>query len=475
MQNNSKPKVRRPLPTKPANKALQKRSVPKSELGSDLNQSVSISTFGHHNRLEVVIKPSKSFQETAPKDHVSLFLAKCQDCQILCDFSNPNKDSQSKTIKTQLLKHLASAFTIPQIVRTLSSDHLTTFYRMLSANLFRPLPQIPSITITELSNSLCESAWPHLSLVYDAFLSSFNCAQQTVALTGTFISELIGNGASPDERERIAVRGILHTMYTKYMNLRNLIRGKVASQFTHGICSSEILEFLVSVVAGYNSPLSSEHISYFYRFGLPLHSLGDYSQFAGPLGELVIRYVTKSGFLLELAVFYILKYCPRAHRQKQGLFLREFERLLSSFEIHVTVRMAIAVFRLIGETTLNENTEVADTAISILMNSNLRFVLKSHAVKLYPLIVDPIYRAARKHWDDCIRSNAFVALQSLSELDHVTFNTVKDKLKTLKTRNAARVSQINANWKRVFEAAKNVDPLMRCMAVREKQSQWLLY
>jgi hypothetical protein len=360
---------------------------------------------------------------------------------------------------------LASAFTIPQIVRTLSADSLGAFYRMLSVNLFRPLPRLPSVTVAEAPDPLCDSAWPHLGLVYDAFLASLNCPQQTVALNGSFLYQLIGNGASPDERERVAVRGILYAMYTKFMNLRTLVREKVACQFTTGTCSSEILEFLVSVVSGFNSPLNPEHIAYFRRFVLPLHTLHNYPQFAAPLGQLVIRYVLKSGFLLEPAVSYLLRHWPRGHRLKQSLFLRELESLFANFEIHVTAQMAVTVCRLIGETTVNDNTDVADTAISLLTNGNLGFVLKAHAQQCYPLIIEPVYRAARKHWDDCIRSNAFVALQSLSELDQAMFNRVKDALKVAKSKNAAQASQVQASWTRVFEAAKNADPAVRCVAL----------
>jgi hypothetical protein len=384
----------------------------------------------------------------------------------MCNFFSSVADVKAKSTKAQLLKHLASAFTIPHVVRALSTDAFGAFCRMLGVNLFRPLPQLPSVTVMDAPQSLCDSAWPHLSLIYEAFLASLNCPHQTVPPNGSFIYKLIANGTSPDERERIAVRGILYAMYTKFMNLRVLVREKIAAQFTSGVCSSEILEFFVSVVSGYNSPLNSEHVTYFHRFILPLHTFVQYPQFALPLGQLVIRYVSKSGFLLESAVRYLITHWPRGHRQKQSLFLRELECLFCNFEIHINSELSATVFTLIGEATLNENSDVADTAISILMNSSLGFALKAHAAKCYPLIIEPTYRAARKHWDDCIRSNAFVALQNLSELDLTAFNKAKDAVKAAKTRNAAHMSQVQANWTKVFEAARNADPSMRCVTLQ---------
>jgi serine/threonine-protein phosphatase 2A regulatory subunit B' len=332
---------------------------------------------------------------------------------------------------------------------------------MLSANLFRPIPKPPSVMVIEAPDSASDLAWPHVGLVYDAFLASFNCQQTVVPINATFVYHLIGNGSAPEERERVAVRGILYAIYAKFMNLRAMIREKVASQFTNGVCSGEILDFLVSVVSGYNSPLNPEHVTYFHRAVLPLHCLYHYPQFAAQLMQLVIRYVAKCGFLLEPALMYLLRHWPRGHRQKQALFLREIEGLLSNFEIHVTSQMAVNVCRLIGETTLNENTDVADTAISVVMNASLGFIVKAHAVRCFPLIIDPTYRAARKHWDDCIRSNAFVALQTLSEVDQGTFTKVKDGQQAVKSSQVAHASQVKANWAKVMEAAQNVDPSLK--------------
>jgi hypothetical protein len=86
-------------------------------------------------------------------------------------------------------------------------------------------------------------------------------------------------------------------------------------------------------------------------------------------------------------------------------------------------------------------------------------------MRCFPLIIDPAYRSARKHWDDCIRSNAFVALQTLSELDQVTFTKVKDGLQSVKKTQAAQISQVQANWAKVIEAAQNVDPSLKFISL----------
>jgi hypothetical protein len=455
---------RRPPPAgKAGSKRVQQRELPKSETFTFVDRTLNFSSLRRLERGEVKIKPSKPFQEIPQKEHASLFIAKCQDCCLLCDFSTPNADGQAKTTKTQLLKHLASAFTIPSLVRTIPVDSVRKFYDMLSINLFRPIPQLPLVSAIETHDSACDSAWAHLNLAYDCLLASVNCPQAISGLTAEFFYQLIGNGASPDERERIIVRDILHALYTKCMAQRTLIREKIAAQFTIGVCSSELLTFFVSVASGFNSPLAPEHVTFFHRHVLPLHSLSGYAQFSAKLVQLVVTYISKSGFLLDPTVSYLLNHWPKSHRLKQSLFLKQLETLFGKFEIHITQQIAMAVFALIGRTTLTENSDVAEAAIDILMNPALAFTIKTHAGSIFPVVIPPAYRAARKHWDEVIRANAFVALQTIAELDQSTFSRVKDGLKTAKTTELARSGIRSGNWAKLFDAAKTADRTVKAV------------
>jgi hypothetical protein len=328
---------------------------------------------------------------------------------------------------------------------------------MLSTNLFRPIPQLQLFHVLEVHDSACDSAWPHLSLAYDCLLGSLNSPQAISGLTAEFFYQLIGNAASPDERERIVVRDILHALYTKCMTARTLMREKIAAQFTMGVCSSELLTFFVSVVSGFNSPLNPEHVTFYHRYVLPLHCLVTYPSFSTQLVQLIVTYISKSGFLLDPTVSYLLLHWPKSHRLKQSLFLKELETLLCKFEIHITQQISGAVFALIGRTTLSENVDVAETAIDILMNPALSFTMKTHAGSVYPVVIPPTYRSARKHWDEIIRANAFVALQTMAELEQSTFGRVKDGIKPARATDVARSGARNANWAKLYEAAKTAD------------------
>lgn len=449
---SKKSQSRRPSQSK-KNQKIEKRAVPKSEMGMNVDKTVNYTTLHELNQKVVNIKFSKSFQETPPREQAKLFIEKCKQCSIICDFSSPSIDQKSKATKAQLLKHIASGFTIPNLLRTISQEAMNIFYKMLSINLFRPMPKMARFTVVETHDVLYDSAWPHLTLLYDALQSSLNCkfAQN---ISPEFIYHLIGNSVSPDDRERIAVRDILHSLYTKFMNQRAIVREKISEQFINGICSSELLEFFVCVASGFNSPLNPEHISFFCDSILPLHKLNDFPVFFIQLKKLINTYIQKSGFLLDSTIDYLLMHWPKSNRLKQGLFLKEIEELFVSYEIHISTPSAIKVFKMIGEMANNMNSDVAEIAVDICTNPKLSFTLKTHAQSVFPLIVGPLYASTQNHWDDCIRANAFVTLQTLSEIDKSVFNQQNEYLKSKAAQKITDFNNLKSNWKKISDMAK---------------------
>jgi hypothetical protein len=85
------------------------------------------------------------------------------------------------------------------------------------------------------------------------------------------------------------------------------------------------------------------------------------------------------------------------------------------------------------------------------------------------LIIEPTYRSARKHWDEVIRANAFVALQTIAELDQATFGQVKGGLKVAKAKKVTDLAARNTNWIKIFDAAKAMDRNIKPIILDGKQ------
>jgi serine/threonine-protein phosphatase 2A regulatory subunit B' len=435
----------------------EKQATPKAELGPPVDKSISLSTLRSTDGFEAVIRPSRPINECHPKEQQKLFLEKCRECCTICDFSQPSVETKAKQIKSTLLKHIAAGFTIPHLVRSMHPESIKEFYSMLSINLFRPFPQMPTVTPIETHDSLYDASWPHLSLSYDALLASFNCPIAPDYITESFLYRLIGNCASPDDREKAVVRDILHTLYTKFMKLRELCRKCIAMQFSNDVVSYELIEFFLSVVSGFNTPLKDDHVDFYYKHFITLHSSHFFPVFQKPYVQCIIRFISKSILLFSPTIMYISKHWPCSDRKKQIEYLNELNMLLLAFEINVTPKTAQVVFKIIGDCVESENADVSEAAVDILLNNELATLIKSNSSVIFPVLIEPVYRAAKYHWDNCTKTNAYVVLQVLSEIDNQTFNKANEAHKLMKTQKSAAFGVFKNNWIRIFEAAKNAD------------------
>ncbi|EAX94611.1 phosphoprotein phosphatase, putative [Trichomonas vaginalis G3] len=438
----------------------KKQAAPKAELDLSVDKSISLSTLRSTDGIEAVIKPSKPLLECPPKDQQKLLLEKCHECCVICDFSSANADAKAKQTKATLLKHIAAAFTIPHLVRSMQTDTINEFLNMLSVNLFRPFPTIPSVSPIDAHDSLSDASWPHLSLVYDSLLASLNCPLIQNSITTSFLYKLIGNCVSPDDREKAVVRDILHALYTKFIHLREIVRSNIAYQFSNNICSSELMEFFLSIVSGFNAPLKQDHVDFYYKYVLPLHCTQKYSSIQRPFVQCTVKFIQKSILLFTPTVMYIAKHWPCSDRRKQIDFLNELTTLLSTFELNVSPKVASTIFKIVGDCVESENTDVSEASVDFLMNPELASVIRTHSTIVFPIVIEPIYRAAKHHWDECTKTNAYVVLQVLSEIDNQTFNKANDAHKLMKAQKSASFAVFKNNWTRIFENAKSADKSM---------------
>ena len=156
-------------------------------------------------------------------------------------------------------------------------------------------------------------------------------------------------------------------------------------------------------------------------------------------------------------ISYISKHWPLSDRKKQMEFLDELSTLLLTFEINVTPKAAQIVFKIIGECVNSENADVSEAAVDILINNDLATLIKSNSQVIFPIVIEPVYKAAKHHWDNCTKTNAYVVLQVLAEIDGATFNKANEAHKIMKAQKSAAFGLFKNNWAKVFEAAKASD------------------
>ena len=438
-------------------KKVEKRIIPKAEIGLKMDKILALSTLRSSSLNENQIKISKSFLDTPSKEHQNLFVQKCKDCSILCDFSINSTDSKPKQIKTTLLKHLIQSFTISSFIRIIQPSSLKDFFLMLSINLFRPFPTLPISSPIDFNDSLLDSSWPHLSLVYESLTSSLVCPQISQFLTSNFLYKLINNGLSPDDREKSIIRDILQIIYNRFSNLRDIIRKNFSFIFLNNICSFELMEFFLIIVNGFLIPLKNEHIEYYLKYILPLHCSYNFLNFSNSFISIIIKYISKSNTLLPITINYIVNHWPCSDRKKQIEFINELTLIFINFEQLITNDIAKKVYKIISINSISENPDLCEIALDFIMNADLIQILKNNSKIIYPIILEPIYKAAKNHWDDSSQTNAYVTLQMLSEIDPDVFNLFTEQQKIRKIQKNSLLEDLKINWIKIFNAAKNAD------------------
>ena len=438
---------------------LLKNRIPKADLNIEEKQCRTFSSISG-NQSRVSIKPSKDFKEVPSKDYQKLFIQKCQQCTQICDFNYSDKATLSSiSIKSELLRQIASAFSISNFVRLLTPEIMGQFYAMIAVNIFRPTPHIPTLS-PFFQDVYSDLSWPHISLCYDVLKSSLN-TPLSEQIPDSFLFKLVGNSTYPDYRERVAVRDFLHSIYMKYNSIRNKTRNYIAGHFCLGRCSTELLEFFTSIVMGFSLPLNTEHISFFHQAILPLFSLESFSSFSSALTTCVIHYVEKENSLFPILIEYLISHWPKANLKKISLYLMVFEDILTDPSINSLIftfpalkSSVLSIFQMFGKYCNDGCCDVANTVLDILINPELASVIRFYAHDIFSILIPTLIKGRKKHWDESVRENAEIAIQALYAIDSDIFNDIAAQMKDKKPKKA---NDFLNKWTTVMELARQSD------------------
>jgi serine/threonine-protein phosphatase 2A regulatory subunit B' len=108
-----------------------------------------------------------------PQVFNELMQQKLAECCVLCNFSDLTPNANA-VIKSRYLQEIAECITKPRYFQLCDAQTFDRLFDMIKANLIRALPPIPPISKSpllgdDIKDSWVDSAWPHLSLVYEIF------------------------------------------------------------------------------------------------------------------------------------------------------------------------------------------------------------------------------------------------------------------------------------------------------------------
>jgi hypothetical protein len=361
---------------------------------------------------------SKSLQDAPPRAARNLWVSKCRECSVICDFSDEKRDEQEKSAKTVLLRHLLAGFGFPHVAKSLTPVSYGALFDMVAANLCRDFPQLDFQE--GLIEYVYDSAWVHLSLVYDCLAAAMQCGTLCEPPVSLSVG-LVRNCISPDERERNAARQVLSTIYYKFPGHRNLTRQRCCLFLDARKCSRQLLEFFAVIASQLPLPLKQDSVNLFVGKILPLHSLGTYSEFSRILVSIISGFIMRKEELLQTTVTYLANHWPCADKRKEVMFIREYEELMGISGLDVPPKMVLNFYRKVSRLFTNESSTVARAAISVIQNKSLMGLLGANVSSLFFTVTLELNTAAKTHWDPEIREYASASLQIMKDFDGHSF------------------------------------------------------
>ncbi|GMI67471.1 hypothetical protein like AT3G26020 [Hibiscus trionum] len=441
------------------NSGLNKGNKVSQVVNAKLNGDIFASSFGE----------LPSFKDIPNAERQNLFIRKLNLCCIVFDFSDPTKNLKEKDIKRQTLLELVDY--ISSANGKFVAIVLQEIVKMVSVNLFRPLPSPPRENKVleafdfEDEEPSINPAWPHLQVVYELFLR-FVVSPETDAkpakryIDHSFVLRLLDLFDSEDPRERDSLKTVLHRIYGKFMVHRPFIRKAINNIFFRFIFETgkhngiaELLEVLGSIINGFALPLKEEHKLFLVRVLIPLHKPKCIPAYHQQLSYCITQFVEKDCKLADTVIWGLLKYWPITNSSKEVMFLGELEEVLEATQPAEFQRCMVPLFCQIGRCLSSSHFQVAERALFLWNNHQIENLIKQNRNVVLPIIFPSLERNARSHWNPAVQGLTLNVRKIFSDTDPELFDKCLHTFQEKEVGENEVKSKREATWKRLEEIA----------------------
>ncbi|KAH8662789.1 protein phosphatase 2A regulatory B subunit [Ilyonectria robusta] len=394
----------------------------------------------HSSRFDISIHRElehlPSFHEVPPNRRQELFMQKIDQCNVIFDFNDASSDVKSKEIKGLVLHELLDY--VAHNRQVIMKSMYPRVVDMFARNLFRPIPPSmnPQCEIfdPEEDEPVLEVAWPHIQVVYEFFLrfiesQDFKTNIAQAFIDHSFVLQLLELFDSEDPHERDFLKTTLHCIYSKFLNLRSLIRRSINNiffQFTYetqrfnGI--AELLEILGSIINGFALPLKEEHKTLLTRVLLPLHKPNILSKYHPQLAYRIVQFLEKDASLTEDVILGLLGYWPKVNGTKEAMFLNEVEDIFEVIDPAEFGKVQEPLFRQLAKSVASPHCQVAERALYFWNNECFCNLVSDNVEIILPIMFASLYENSKGHWNRTIRGMAYDVMASFMEISPQAFD-----------------------------------------------------
>ncbi|KAI3673613.1 hypothetical protein L6452_39737 [Arctium lappa] len=391
--------------------------------------------------------------------------------------SNDQESSLKKLKLTQLLSIIKTS-------KTLISDQTLKFlFNMLSSNLFRPLPPLPSSSTVSLispDDDDCianapssAAAWAHLQTVYDILLrliikNDAKSLGNEHFVSQSFVNNLLVLFQSGDPRERDAVKNVVHRIYAKFTFYRSFMRKAMTDVLLDYVYESdeyhhrrngigEMLEIWGSIINGFTVPLKEEHKVFLSRVLVPLHKVKNMQVYHRQLAYCVTEFVKKEAEMGGIVIGKILRYWPVSNCEKEVLWIGELEEIVENMDCGQFLNLGFPLWIRITKCIKSSNSQVAERALYVWNNEPFLKVVSQELDKVFPILVEAIEKNLMWHWNKNVRELTQNVKTLLEDLEPALYRKCLEMIEIHKLTTRIDENTRRKRWERIetITRAKN--------------------
>ncbi|KAG1685706.1 Serine/threonine-protein phosphatase 2A regulatory subunit delta isoform [Nymphon striatum] len=403
-------------------------------------------------------------KDAATNEREELFIQKIHQCCVMFDFvSDPLSDLKWKEVKRNALNEMVEHVTTQRNVVT--ENIYPEAVHMFGMNIFRTLPPSSNPNGAEFDpeedEPTLEAAWPHLQLVYEFFLRFLESPdfQPNIAkrcIDQKFVLQLLELFDSEDPRERDFLKTTLHRIYGKFLGLRAYIRKQINNIFYRFIYETErhngvaeLLEILGSIINGFALPLKEEHKVFLLKVLLPLHKVKSLSVYHPQLAYCVVQFLEKDASLTEPVIMSLLKFWPKVHSPKEGMFLNELEEILDVIEPAEFTKVMVPLFRQLSKCVSSPHFQVAERALYYWNNEYIMSLISDNANAILPIMFPALYKNSKSHWNKTIHGLIYNALKLFMEMNQKLFDECTQHYKQERQSEKNKIKEREDAWTKI--------------------------
>ena len=229
-------------------------------------------------------------------------------------------------------------------------------------------------------------------------------------------------------------------MYEKIKTVRRFIRAEFLNVFCQYVFETgahngvrELLEVLMSIVAGFALPLKPEHRRFCVRALLPLYTTPNLHLYAEELSAVVMLFVEKDFTVGGAVIDCISRHWPACSSTKQLLFVDQIELVLAVTDdpdaLGLDKRIFTRVFHKLKKSAAVPQFQVASRVMNFCATHNVLASIEKCGMlpEFFAVMAAQVVHNATRHWNETVQSFAAQTVEAFVELDADLLQNVLDE------------------------------------------------